>query len=29
MGHGIFNLTSMVITNLAVDDFVLVQLALT
>jgi len=29
MGHGIFSLTSMVITHLAVDDSVLVPLALT
>jgi hypothetical protein len=29
MGHGIFSLTPMVITQLAVDDFVLVRHALT
>jgi hypothetical protein len=29
MGHGILSLTSMVITHLAVDDYALVQLALT
>jgi hypothetical protein len=29
MGEWVFSLTSMVITNLAVDDYVLAQLSLT
>jgi hypothetical protein len=29
MGHGIFSQTPMVITHLAVDDYVLAQLSLT